>query len=41
MPAAAGRDRLVSEAGEAVKVVKCFIKPRGGWAADVVAGGGA
>lgn len=41
VPAAAGRYRLVSEAGEAVKVVKCFIKPRAEWAADVVAGGGA
>ncbi len=39
VPAAAGRYRLVSEGGEVVKVVKCFIKPRAEWAADVVSGG--
>ena len=36
VPAAAGRYRLTSEAGEAVKVVMCFIKPRGEWADGVV-----
>lgn len=36
VPAAAGRYRLSSEAGEPVRVVKCYIKPRAEWPPDVV-----
>lgn len=36
VPAAAERYRLVSEGGEAVKVVQCFIKPRAAWVEGVV-----
>jgi mannose-6-phosphate isomerase class I len=31
VPAAAGRYRLISEGGEPVRVVKCFIKPKSEW----------
>jgi mannose-6-phosphate isomerase class I len=36
VPAAAGRYRLVSEAGEALKVVCCFVKRREDWVQGVV-----
>jgi len=35
VPAAAGRYRLVSETGEWLKVVKCFIKPQSQWSAAI------
>jgi mannose-6-phosphate isomerase class I len=36
VPAAAGRYRLISEAGEDLRVVKCFIKPHAEWAPGIV-----
>lgn len=36
IPAAAGHYRLVSESGEWIKVVKCFIKPKTHWAPGVL-----
>lgn len=36
VPAAAGSYRLISENGQQLKVVKCFIKPQAEWGAEVV-----
>ena len=36
VPAAAGRYRLISETGEPVRVVKCFVKPKSDWPPGVL-----
>jgi hypothetical protein len=36
VPAAAGRYRLTSEAGQPLRVIKCFIKPKSDWPAGVL-----
>ncbi len=38
VPAAAGRYRLISETGQAVRLVTCFIKPKSDWPPGVLPG---